>query len=153
MPHIARQYPHHFEHLNSPHSILFITVCTHNRKSLLANDSSWKCLVNLWSGSRNWVVGRYCILPDHLHLFVQPRGNSSEPLKFWIHYWKWAFSKNLKELEKPIWQSDFWDTKIRRSDSYSSKWDYVRNNPVRHGYVTRAEEWRYQGEIYPLSQN
>ncbi len=27
------------------------------------------------------------------------------------------------------------------------KWEYVRDNPVRHGLVASAEEWPYQGEI------
>jgi len=27
------------------------------------------------------------------------------------------------------------------------KWDYVRENPVRAGLVSKAEEWKYQGEI------
>jgi hypothetical protein len=31
--------------------------------------------------------------------------------------------------------------------SYAQKLDYVMNNPVRHGYVRRAKDWPYQGEL------
>ena len=36
------------------------------------------------------------------------------------------------------------------SDHYGAKWEYVRNNPVRHGVCRSAEEWPYQGEIHIL---
>ena len=34
--------------------------------------------------------------------------------------------------------------------SYDEKWQYVRNNPVRHGLVESAEKWPYQGELNRL---
>jgi len=30
---------------------------------------------------------------------------------------------------------------LHRAESYEEKWNYVRNNPVRHGYVSRVEDW------------
>jgi hypothetical protein len=45
----------------------------------------------------------------------------------------------------------FWDTTLRHGDSYEGTWRYVRDNPVRDGLVTRAEEWPYHGELTPLS--
>lgn len=47
----------------------------------------------------------------------------------------------------PIWQREFWDRQLRRSESYAKKWHYVSDNPVRNGYVRRAEDWPYQGEL------
>ena len=39
---------------------------------------------------------------------------------------------------------------LRSSESYSGKWNYVRNNPVRHGFVANADDWPWQGEIEEL---
>ena len=39
---------------------------------------------------------------------------------------------------------------IRHSESYAEKWEYVRQNPVRAGLVTNADDWRWQGEIVRL---
>ena len=50
-------------------------------------------------------------------------------------------------LAGSIWQREFWDRQLRRVESYEEKWQYVRNNPVRHGFVSRAEDWPYQGEL------
>ena len=35
--------------------------------------------------------------------------------------------------DRPIWQRHFWDTQLRRGESYDQKWDYVMQNPVRAG--------------------
>jgi hypothetical protein len=35
-------------------------------------------------------------------------------------------------------------------DSYDSKWDYVRTNPVRHGLVDAVADWPFQGEFRVL---
>jgi hypothetical protein len=40
---------------------------------------------------------------------------------------------------------------LRRHESYSQKWNYVMANPVRHGYVARAEDWPFQGELNVLN--
>ena len=107
-----RRYPHHFEYLFSPHHIIFLTLCAYKRAPILSNDAVHQSLLSLWSNSDEWIVGRYCIMPDHIHLFVKKRGATSEELKSWINRWKAVFSRLQKDLPKPIWQKDFWDTKI-----------------------------------------
>jgi hypothetical protein len=49
-----------------------------------------------------------------------------------------------------VWQRHHWDRQLRRGESYSEKWDYVWNNPVRHKLATDAAEWPYQGELNEL---
>ena len=44
-------------------------------------------------------------------------------------------------VETPVWQRHFWDTQLRRSESYDQKWQYVVENPVRAGLVARSEDW------------
>jgi len=39
---------------------------------------------------------------------------------------------------------------LRRDESYAQKWEYVVNNPVRHGYAARSEDWSFQGELNSL---
>ena len=36
---------------------------------------------------------------------------------------------------------------MRSAKQYESKWEYVRNNPVRHMLVEGANEWPYSGVI------
>jgi hypothetical protein len=39
---------------------------------------------------------------------------------------------------------------LRSVESYSQKWDYVKENPVRAGLVKTSDEWPWQGEIESL---
>ena len=53
-------------------------------------------------------------------------------------------------ITSPHWQKTFFDHLLRSSESYSEKWNYVRENPVRAGLVANAEDWPYVGEIFAL---
>lgn len=89
------------------------------------------------------VVGRYVLMPDHLHLFVC--GGPEFRLGVWVRGLKRAL------LSMPgMWQPGFFDHVLRTRESYSQKWDYVRGNPVRADLVNQADEWRFQGELFPI---
>ena len=94
----------------------------------------------------NIAVGRYVIMPDHIHLFV--RGSDDFQLCPWIGMLKQALAKQIAPAGTlPIWQRGFFDHLLRRDESYAQKWNYVRENPVRAGLVTNADDWPYSGEI------
>ena len=96
-------------------------------------------------------VGRYVIMPDHIHLFVVlPRTEVTLP--GWVQMLKTVLGKELLRLTvaKPHWQEGFFDHVLRSSESYSQKWDYVRTNPVRAGLCAEPDEWPYQGEIMEI---
>jgi len=92
------------------------------------------------------VVGRYVMMPDHVHLFV--RGNNDFNLARWVSGLKRAMSIPLGGTKKrPLWQPGFFDHILRNDESYNQKWEYVRENPVRAGLVSLADDWPYQGEF------
>lgn len=47
----------------------------------------------------------------------------------------------------PLWQPGFFDHLLRNDESYAGKWEYVRENAVRHGLVSDSTAWPYQGEV------
>jgi REP element-mobilizing transposase RayT len=95
---------------------------------------------------------RYVIMPDHIHLFCAPNTLPPQPLKKWVNFWRNHVTRAWpRRNQVPIWQRDYWDRQLRRHESYGQKWNYVVNNPVRHGYVVHAEDWRFQGELNVLS--
>src|SRR5262249_35649110 len=49
--------------------IIFLTVCTRHRKGLLANDAAAQLIVESWQTANFWRVGRFVIMPNHIHLF------------------------------------------------------------------------------------
>lgn len=76
-------------------------------------------------------------MPDHLHVFVafdDEIGN----LPTWMKSLKNALSKQLRSLGivAPHWQKGFFDHVLRSGESYSEKWEYVRENPMRAGLAS-----------------
>ena len=130
--------------------IVFLTVCVRNRRPLLANETAHECLRAAWTQADRWQVGRYMIMPDHAHILCAP-ADPATGLRTWVECWRWCVTRNwATPSEKPIWQKDFWDTQLRRGESYSAKWEYIRQNPVRRGLVKEADDWPYQGEMCSL---
>jgi len=131
--------------------IVFVTVCTDKRKPVLANAEGMRLLADAWRKAGEWLVGRFVIMPDHVHLFCSPATRNACPLGKWVAYWKSLSSKNWPQRDDlPVWQKDFWDRQLGREDSYGTKWEYVRCNPVRHRLVAAPEQWPYQGELNKL---
>ncbi|CAN5710090.1 hypothetical protein BH20VER1_BH20VER1_23860 [soil metagenome] len=117
---------------------------------MLASPVAHDVLVSAWTVATAWLVGRYVIMPDHVHLFCSPGGLDAPLLERWMKYWKSSATKLLGEPGGTVWQRHHWDRQLRRGQSYSEKWEYVCNNPVRHRLVSNAAEWPYQGELNQL---
>jgi len=173
------------DRLFTSHPLYFVTACTDDRKPILANakvheDFRKFCQAGL---TRGIFVGKYVLMPDHLHLFVafgdeyeaalinsrinrQSQTDATErdavaavcdrrlsPLSEWMKSLKNSLSKTLRgmNIPAPHWQKGFFDHVMRSEESYSEKWLYVAENPVRKKLAARPEDWPYQGEMYPLA--
>ena len=141
----------------SERPLYLITTCTADRRPLLARPDAAEILIDEFRQAgqrRRWSIGRYVIMPDHLHFFCA-EGGDGEPstLSRFVGLFKQWTSKRVAGscgLPQPVWQREFFDHVLRSSESYESKWAYVRDNPVRAGLVARWEEWPYAGEIDAL---
>ena len=129
--------------------LYFVTFNTHERQRLLANAPVHAALIRFAHEGevRGIGLGRYVIMPDHVHLFV--RGHLNFSLRQWVRILKRVLSNTISSAP-PHWQKGFFDHLIRHSESYAEKWEYVRQNPVRAALVQDADEWPWQGEIVRL---
>ncbi len=92
------------------------------------------------------------LCPDHVHFFCSAE-LGAKALPIFMQRWKEWTSKRVTpeiKLTGKVWQEEFFDHVLRSSESYSQKWDYVKENPVRAGLVKNSDEWRWQGEIESL---
>jgi putative transposase len=148
-----RHLPHLLSFQDCP--ITFFTVTTKNRATILAQPAVHDVLKDIWTGTgerSGWYIGRYVIMPDHVHFFARPAINASK-MYDWIKMWKSLSSRRLGAVLHDgggLWQRDYFDRYLRTSESYSEKWLYVCQNPVRAGLVNHADEWPFAGEISRL---
>jgi REP-associated tyrosine transposase len=129
--------------------LYFVTFNTHRRKRFLANHAVHAGFIEFANrgAACGIAVGRYVIMPDHIHLFAL--GARDYPVTQWMRLLKRSLSRAIATAS-PHWQKGFFDHLIRHSESYAEKWEYVRQNPVRAGLVKRPEDWPYQGEVVRL---
>ncbi len=148
---IGRKHPAHPTPIDSGNRpvILFVTVCSDKRKPILANDETVAVILEAWCAADHWLVGplRHSA-GSYSSLLRTGPARSRCRCRNGSAFWKSKASNHWPHPEQhPIWQVDCWDTQLRRGENYSAKWEYVRNNPVRHGLVACAEDWPYQGEL------
>jgi len=106
--------------------VYFVTLCTNRRRQLVANDAVHSAVVEYGceAARRGIALGRYVILPDHIHLFVA--GDVDFDLGIWV--------RGLKRVVAAA----------------ASGGRGQLENPVRAGLVTSPDEWPYQGEVVPI---
>jgi putative transposase len=136
-------------HRHNRPTILHVTVCTARRAEILARVDVHEGLRVAWSRTRQWLVGYYLVMPDHVHLFCAPGVHDPEHINDWLAYWKRLAGDELTGL-RSAWQADGWDTQMRTQDHYMRKLEYVAENPVRKRLVARSEDWPYQGRLHTL---
>jgi REP element-mobilizing transposase RayT len=154
---LVREYPKVPPRLRwiRPHDpVFFITFCTQQRRKLLASDTVHTAFVSFATRAhleQNVAVGRYVIMPDHVHFFVRRPDNLQ--LGRWVGMLKQALAKQIALAGPlPTWQRGFFDHVLRSDESYAQKWNYVRENPVRAGLVTNVDDWPYSGEIVVIDR-
>ncbi len=81
-----------------------------------------------------------CLMPDHLHLLIQP--HEFDVIKF-VNSWKslatrvsWKFGRR-----GALWQPGMWDRSIRDPEDFDATVRYIVENPVVGGLVETPETW------------
>ena len=100
-----------------------------------------------------FAIDALVLLPDHLHSIWTLPGDDADFSTRWMLI-KGEFSRGFAapdapsfgrpaKRERAVWQSRFWEHCIRDEDDFSRHVDYVHFNPVKHGYVQKAEDWAF----------
>ncbi|MEM7133274.1 MAG: transposase [Chloroflexota bacterium] len=132
-----------------PNAIVFITQVVDRRMPIFNNESYMALLLQTLRDVKEIhpfnMVG-YGFMPEHFHIMINPTGSSN--FSKVMQSLKRNFTLNYKELigitaPMKFWQKGFWDHVIRDDIDFERHLDYIHYNPVKHGLVTRPEEWPY----------
>ena len=150
IPRMIKDRPNRLDliYINQP--LYFVTFTTRDRRAIPSLDDAQIALqryARCGFDKVNVALGRYVMMPDHVHLFV--RGDRNFSRSAWIGGLKRAASVAVLEepqatrlplQERRLWQPGFLDHILRSDESYAQKWNYVRDNPVRAGLVKAADD-------------
>ena len=135
----------------------YLTIVTHQRNPILVEN-----ITLLREGFRvskiqySYVINEIVILPDHLHMIITPAYANDYP--HIVRTIKQYFSKycdpkyyahleqsksRMKEGYRPVWQKKYYEHTIRDEKDFQEKVKYMYDNPVKHGWVEKEEDWEY----------
>ena len=131
---------------------VFFTVALADRRSdgLVAEIERLRAAVRITRAARPFGIEAWVVLPDQMHCMRRvPDGNYA--LRWRLI--KARFSRGLPmgarrqshiaRGERGLWQRRYWEHHIRDETDFAAHLRYCWFNPVKHGLVTRPEDWPY----------
>ena len=141
------EFPQRLKH-NTPHwvdprsAIYHIRIrCRSNNGGTLLTDPSVAASllesIHFYSDLGRWWSSVFLVMPDHLHALLS--FDSSREFSRIIGDWKKWHVKNTG-IE---WQENFFDHRLRSTDSRAEKYTYIRQNPVRASLCSEEDNWQW----------
>ena len=124
----------------------FITAGTYAKQHLLADERRREALIALMQSTAlelELKLDAWVVLSNHYHLIVRAH-NGSIP----------AFIRKVHSISARDWNScdaaagrkvwfQYWDKYLTLENAYLARLNYIHQNPVHHGIVRRAENYRW----------
>jgi putative transposase len=101
---------------------------------------------------RKFSLFAYVVMPNHAHLLLWTV-NSLLPglMRDWKSASGFAIAKE-RGRKGAIWQPRYFDFILRRSSDFGMKFDYIHDNPVVAGLVSRPEEWPWSSAAFYMKK-
>jgi putative transposase len=125
----------------------FTSSATWERRSILQCHSLCDLLLEVIRENRakpRIQLHEVAFMRDHVHLILTPA--PLVPLEKAMQFIKGGFSFRAKKelnFNSEIWQKGYNEHRIRNAAEYAQQVEYVWLNPVKAGFVERADEYLY----------
>ena len=137
-----------------PGGTYFFTAALRDRRATLLIDQVDALITVMRDvrAIRPFRIDACVVLPDHLHaIWTLPDHDSDFPGRWKAlksHFTRVVKSRGIQipanaRNEHALWQRRYWEHLIVSDDDYMRHVDYIHSNPVKHGLVTRARDWRW----------
>ena len=143
-----KNWPHAPTHRLSEHGTYIITASTLNKAHRFQGPDRLDLLeTKLMALARQFDVSleAWAVFSNHYHFVAHTTGvkNQLKDLVTRLHELT-AIKINQIDgsLHQPVW-FNYWDTKLTFEKSYLARLNYVHQNAVKHGLVTRASDYRW----------
>jgi len=145
---VSIDWPHAPVHRLDSDGIYIVTPGTFHKEHLFADPTRLtlleRTLLSL-AKQYQWQLEAWAVFANHYH-FVARRKRESASLKKLLKQLHANSSRELNRLDGTIGRTvwfNFWDTKLTYERSYLARLSYVHQNPVKHGLVAMANQYRW----------
>ena len=122
----------------------FITAVCADRRRIFQAESAAQLMWNHLQENRGraYLLHAFVIMPEHLHLLLTP----TQSLEYALQIVKGGYSRKLRQdtdRAGDVWQRGFTDHRIRNSEDFLVRKEYLENNPVARGLSSSPKDYRW----------
>ena len=143
-----------YRRIKEPGGSYFFTVNLASRRNnslLVEHVDALREAIRKVKNSHPFSIDAIVILPDHLHCIWTMPADDVDYAERWsliksgfsrrIPKGEYRSKSRIKRGERGIWQRRFWEHRIRDEEDLRNHIDYIHWNPVKHGLVSRVQDW------------
>jgi len=130
---------------NTGYGCYFITASTFQKRNILQSDRMASLFVEVLLHYRRrdeYLLHEFVVMPDHFHLLITPLKALERALQLIKGGFSFRAKKELGFVHE-IWQSSYYDRRVRDAEEYFAFREYIRRNAVKRGLVAAAERYPY----------
>ena len=147
---------HHPPHLYFDNTYYFLTARTYQGQKVFFSDERKELLLNSLKAEvrrYGYKMTAWVILDNHYHVLFKT--NLSSDLSIIVNHVHGFVSFQLNKTDKSqgrkIFQN-YWDRCIRDEKDFWRHFNYIHHNPVKHGYVSKMEDYEFCSYNYWLKR-
>jgi len=143
-----KDWPHAPVHRLDSRGVYMVTSATIHKQHLFPSAQALDLLENQLLSlalKYEWHLHAWAVFPNHYH-FIARSTQEMPRLREFLSHLHTNTSSELNRMDDVIGRSvwfNFWDTKLTYERSYLARLNYVHQNPVKHGLVNVANQYRW----------
>ena len=144
----SKDWPHAPVHRLDGAGVYMVTAATLHKTHAFESPEKLTLLENKLLGlakKYGWQLEAWAVFSNHYH-FVGRSEVESGSLRAFLKHLHSDTARELNRLDgvqgRQVWHN-FWDTKLTFETSYLARLNYVHQNPVKHGLVQVANQYRW----------
>lgn len=141
-------WPHSPPHQLKDEAVYMVTAGTYMKAHFFKTEERLQLLRDLLflhAKSSGWQLHAWAIFSNHYH-FIAKSPKDASNLTTWIAQLHQNTASKINEMDqtanRKVWYQ-FWDTKLSIHTSYLARLNYVHQNAVKHGLVSKASDYRW----------
>ncbi|MCK4564162.1 MAG: transposase [Verrucomicrobia bacterium] len=146
-------WPHAPMHCLSEQGVYMVTAGIHGKQLLLNTPEKLTPIRDMlfkYATQFGWKLQAWAIMGNHYH-FVAVSPESAQSLAGFIAKFHEYSAKKLNRIDnapgRKVWHN-YWDSHITHQTSYFARLRYVHQNPVHHGLINNATNYRWCSQAW-----
>jgi putative transposase len=134
----------------------FVTASTAGKRALLQSQRTAGLFTEVllhYRTEKKYSLHEFVIMPNHFHLLITPAGDVT--LERAVQLVKGGFSYRAKRelgLIGEIWQTSFYDHRVRDFEEFARFRNYIHQNPVKRRLALAPEEFPFSSAQLRLDE-